>query len=135
MSNYLRNRPFMVVTYTYVLAAGQKSNVKGFGETAEWEPIENMVIVDRVSTKQMNSAELVIDLFENKVLKANGIETEEERHNLLNVFVSRHFEDIKAALMTWIQKDPTNLKKVQVFVDRFSTKKEEVVAEEATDAE
>jgi hypothetical protein len=137
MSNYLRNRPFMVISYTYVLAGGQDSRAKNFGENAEWEPIENMVIVDRVSTKQMASAEMVIDLFENKVLKARGIDVAAEQEKLLNMFVSRYFDDVKAALTTWIQKDPMNLKKVQEFIDRFSAKTEEVVdaTEETTDAE
>jgi hypothetical protein len=121
----------MIISYTYVLAAGQKSQVKGFGETAQWEPIENMVIVDRVSNKQMRAAELIIDLFENKVVMCRDQELEHEK--LINMFVSRHFDDVKAALTTWIQKDPMNLKKVQVFIDRFSTKKE--AAPEVTDGE
>lgn len=122
MSNYLRGRPFMVVSYTYVLAAGQKSNVKGFGNTAEWEPIENMVIVDRVSSKQETGAELILDLFENKVIKARNIDTQEEKDKLFNVFVHRHFDEVKAALAKWIANDPANLGKVQAFVDAHKEK-------------
>lgn len=124
MSKYLRGRPFMVVSYTYVLAAGQKSNTPGFGKTAEWEPIENMVIVDRVSSKQEAAAELILDLFENKVILARHIETEEEKTKLFNVFVHRHFGEVKAALAKWIANDPSNLAKVQAFVETYKTKQE-----------
>lgn len=134
MSNYLRNRPFMLINYTFVLAAGQKSQAKGFGETAEWEPVENMKIVDRVSTKQMNEAYLVLDLFENKVLKCR--EDDVDLNKVFDLMVQRHYEDVKVALATWIKKDPTNLLKVQSFVERFSTKDGEVEAtEESNNAE
>lgn len=122
MSNYLRNRPFMVVTYTYVLSAGQKSQARGFMETAQWEPVENMVIVDRVSTKQMQTAELVLDLLENKVLKCRDGSLNHKE--VFDRFVARHFDDVKAALAGWITKDPANLQKVQAFVDSHKTNKE-----------
>lgn len=123
MPNYLRNRPFMVISYSYVLAPGQKSQAKGFMETSQWEPVENMIIVDRVSSKQEQQAELIIDLFENKVIKCRDAELDHD--HLINVFVARHYEEIKGALATWIARDPENLGKVQTFVERFKTKKED----------
>lgn len=123
MSNYLRNRPFMIISYTYVLAAGQKSNTKGFMETAQWEPVENMVIVDRVTSKQMQHAELVLDLLENKVVKCRDASLDPK--NLFDVFVARHFDEIKAALATWVAKDPANLQAIQTFVARFKPAKED----------
>lgn len=122
MSKYLRNRPFMVITYSYVLAAGQKSNTPGFMESARWEPIENMVICDRVSDKQFGKAELIIDIFENKVIKTRDDSLSE--HELIQTFVSRHYNEIKAALATWIQKDPSNIDRVRTFVERFKTQQE-----------
>ena len=122
MSNYLRNRPFMVISYTYVLAAGQKSNTPGFNLTAQWDPVENMVISDRVSTKQMQHAELIIDLFENKVIKCRDGSLDHEK--LIQTFVTRHYQEIKGALATWIQKDPTNLGRVQSFIESFKAKAE-----------
>lgn len=122
MSNYLRNRPFMVISYSFVLAGGQKSNVPGFMATAEWEPVENMTIVDRISNKQMTGAELIIDLFENKVIKCADSELDHDK--LIKVFVARHYGEIKAALATWIAKDTSNLDKVQAFVERFKNTEE-----------
>lgn len=125
MTAYLRNRPFMVISYNYVLAAGQKSNVKGFGATAQWEPIENMVICDSVNNKALQRAELVIDLFENKVVKCRDNTLDHAK--LIETFVSRHYEEVKAALATWIQKDPANMSKVRDFVARFAKKEERPV--------
>jgi hypothetical protein len=69
MTDYLRNRPFMVITYRFVLEPGQTSHSKDFMKTAQWDPVENMVICDRISHKQMQSAELIIDLLNNKIIK------------------------------------------------------------------
>lgn len=123
MSNYLRNRPFMIISYSYVLAAGQKSNTKNFGNEAQWEPIENMVISDRVSNKQMQAAELIIDLFENKVVKCRDASLDHDK--LINTFVGRHQDEVKAALLQWVKNDPANLVKVQAFVERYKTQPEE----------
>ena len=120
MSNYLRNRPFMVITYSYVLAPGQKSHTKGFMETAQWEPVEKMVIVDRVSAKQMQHSELVLDLFENKVVKCRDETIDHKK--IFDIMVSRHFDEVKAALATWIARDPSNLEKVQAFIERSNKK-------------
>lgn len=127
MSKYLRNRPFMIISYSYVLAAGQKSNVKGFGETAQWEPIENMVISDSVSNKQMQKAELIIDLFENKVVKCR--DNTLDHGELINTFVARHQDEVKGALAQWIKNDPANLSKVQAFVERYKTKTAPTIAD------
>lgn len=121
--SYLRNRPFMVISYTYVLAAGQKSNVPNFGGDAQWEPVENMVISDSVTKKHMQGAELIIDLFENKVVKCR--DNTLDHSQLINTFVSRHYEEIKSALAEWIKRDPANLNRVQTFVERFRAKPEE----------
>jgi hypothetical protein len=129
MSKYLTGRPFMVVSYTYVLAEGQKSNVKGFGETAQWEPIENMVIVDRVTNKLMQRAELVLDLFEHKVVKCRDNSIDHQQ--IFDLFVTRHYEDVKAALSTWIARDPENLTKVQSFVEKFKKEASDVAEQPA----
>jgi hypothetical protein len=117
----------MVITYTYVLAAGQKSNTPGFMESAQWEPIENMIICDRVSDRQLQHAELVIDIFENKVVKSRDASINDA--DLIQTFVSRHYNEIKSALATWIQKDPSNMDRVRTFVERFKTPQEAVDVE------
>lgn len=114
MSNYLRNRPFMIISYTYVLKAGQKSNTTGFGQQAEFEPVENMVINDRVSSKQMQKADLILDLLEQKVVKCR--EDTLDHKKLFNVFVERHYEEVKAALATWVAQNADNLDKMRDFL-------------------
>lgn len=131
MSKYLRNRPFMVVHYSYVLTAGQKSSVPGFGADAEWDPVENMVIVDRVSDKHFMKADLILDLFEGKVLKCRDITDEGDRQKLFDRFVARHFEEVKGALSTWIARDPNNLAKVQQFVEKHKAAPETDNVDEA----
>ena len=126
MSNYLRNRPFMIFNYRYTLVDGQKSNTPGFGANANWDPVENMTIVDRVSNRQMNDAELILDLFENKVVKCR--DSAIDHGKIFDVMVARYKSDIRAALDTWLRKDPVNIERVNAFIARFAKKAEEPVA-------
>lgn len=110
----MRNRPYMVISYNYVLKAGQKSQTKGFMETAEWEPVENMVIVDRLTNKLTNRAELILDLLGQKVVKCRDSSLDQVK--LFDSFVERHYGEVKAALSKWIANNPENFNMVKDFV-------------------
>lgn len=116
MSN-LRNRPFLVLSFTYTPAEGQNTRVKDFGKTAKWDPIENMVIIDRMTNKHLDRAELVIDLLEMKVIKCR--DNSLNREDLMKVVVARYADDIKRSLANWIAKNPDNLEKVREFTEKF----------------
>ena len=122
MSNYLRNRPFMLVNFTYVLKDGQDSRLLNFRELATWDPIEKMAIVDRVSSKQLVESELVLDLFENKVIKCRDASIDHDQ--IFSVMVKRHMDEIRSALAEWIKRDSNNLTLVREFVARFTNKEE-----------
>lgn len=113
--SYLRNRPFMVVSYSFVPKEGQNTRAKDFALHGEYDPIENMVIVDRISDKMMQTAEVILDLFESKVIKCRDGSLDPKQ--VFDKLVARHFDEVKAALATWIAKDANNLQKVQAFVD------------------
>lgn len=129
MTNYLRNRPFLVISYTFVPKEGQNTSAPNFGQTAEYDAIENMVIVDRVNTKLMNRAYLVLDLFENKVIKNR--ESDIDPQKVFDFMCQRYRGEIKSSLLEWIKRDPLNRERVNAFVDRF--KKEADHGESNTD--
>jgi len=87
-----------------------------------------MTIVDRISDKQMQSAELILDLLELKVIKTRDGSL--DANQLFNTFVNRHFDDVKAALATWVASNPDNLQKVQAFVDQYKKAEEETPNDE-----
>ncbi len=113
MSNYLRNRPFMLISYAKVPAAGQNSQIKNFGKLGEWDAIENMKIVDRVSTRQLFETDIVIDILEQKVLK-NRMGGSEQ--TVYEAYIDRYNEDVKGALSGWIGTNPANLEILQKFL-------------------
>jgi hypothetical protein len=123
MANY-RNRPFLVISYRFTLDGTQKSNVPGFSETAKWAPIENMTIVDRITNRMLQEAEVIIDIFENTVIKNRGA-ADVENAQVMTHFVGKYAKDIKEALKTWIKNNPANLTKVQAFIEQFAPKAEE----------
>lgn len=112
--SYLRNRPFLIISYMFVPATGQNTSAKDFASKAEYNAVENMVIVDRVSDKHMVQADLIIDLFNQKIVKNRSLPGTAEE--LTNKFVARYADDVKAALATWIKLDPSNLDRVRNYV-------------------
>lgn len=115
MSNYLRNRPFMVVTFTFVPKPGQNTSMKNFGELGQFDAIENMVIVDRVSSKNLTDSWLILDLFEQQVVKAREVPAEDHQR-VFDAYVTKYQQEVKGALARWITQDPTNLQKVKDYV-------------------
>ena len=114
--NYLRNRPFLIISFSFVPSAGQNTGAKDFGKSAEWDPIENVMIVDRVSNKLMISSELIIDLLEMKVVKCRS---DLNHSDLMQTFISRYSKEIKTALATWVAKNPDNLEKVRALTEKY----------------
>jgi hypothetical protein len=69
MSNYLRNRPFLVVEYIARPVAGSKTHIKDFAKSAEWDVTEKPSIVRNVSNRIITDAHVIIDLLRHKVIK------------------------------------------------------------------
>jgi hypothetical protein len=118
--SYLRNRPFLTLSYTYVPGKGQDTRQKDFRLTGEYDAVETMRIFDRISDKQMQKCDIILDLFENKFVKCpeNDFDTKE----LFDKIVARYYNDVKEALGEWIKRDPANLERVQRFVELTTLK-------------
>lgn len=122
MTNYLRNRPFMVINYTFVPKAGQNTSAVNFGETAEYDPVESMVIVDRVDNKRLTRAYLVLDLFEGKVIKSR--EGDVDFSKIFHIMCERYKNEIKQALRDWVKRDPKNQERVNQFIETVKSLQE-----------
>ena len=100
--SYLRNRPFMIISYSRTPVAGTKTQVAGWAqdEDAAWDANENMVIVDRISNKQMTESDIIIDLLNSTIVK--------NRHGgsdatVVQGFVGRYRNEVKTAIARWIK--------------------------------
>lgn len=106
MADYLRHRPFMVVTHIQRPAKGVNTSKAGWSNAdTEWDVSENMVIVDRVKTNQMNMASVILDLLEGTVVKNRFGDRNTE---VFKAYFGRYQQEIIEALKTWGLKDPAN---------------------------
>lgn len=113
MSPYLRNRPFMIISYTRRPAAGQATQLKGWSTSSEdaWDVTENMVIVDRVSRVQMESADVIIDLLNNTTAKNRLGDV--SNATIIDGYVKRYYNDVKSAMAAWVADNSGNLEKIR----------------------
>lgn len=107
MSNYLRNRPFLIIKYLQTPNAESNTRVKGWGTDGKWDVNESMVIVDRVKDKHQREAHIILDILQGRVIK-NRFDNTESTQVFAHYF-ERYKDDIQAAIQRWAKKDPANL--------------------------
>lgn len=113
MSNYLRNRPFMIITYSRKPQTGQATQVAGWGAGDEdaWDVTENMIIADRISDKQMQFADVIIDLLNNSIVK-NRLGSVADS-TLVDGYVARYMVDVKKAMTRWVEEKTGDVEKIR----------------------
>lgn len=113
MSSYLRNRPFMVISYTRKPKVGVATQFKDWSGASEdaWDVTENMVVVDRVSDKMMQTADVIIDLLNNVTVK-NRMGSVADA-TIIDGYVKRYYNDVKSAMAAWVADNSGNLDKIR----------------------
>ena len=108
-----RKRPYMLISYAKVPAKGQATQTKNFKNEGEWDAVENMKIVDSISSTNQAYSDVIIDLLNQKVVK-NRIGGDDKV--IYDGYVKRYYDDIKGAMSAWIAQGPDNLKFLQDFL-------------------
>ena len=112
MSNYLRNRPFMLITYSRIPLTGVATQAKGWQTNEDaWDVNENMVIADRVNSNDLQRSDVIIDLINNSVVKNRFGDAKDV--TVVNGYVERYYGEVKAALSRWVSEHSGNLEKIQ----------------------
>ena len=71
-SPYLKDRPFLVINITRRPQAGVKTEMKGWGiKDANWQVMEQRVVVDRVTPKIMETASVIVDVLNKTLVKSH----------------------------------------------------------------
>jgi hypothetical protein len=109
MYKRLNKRPFMIISYSRKLKEAWSVQE---GED-KWDAIENMVIADSVSNTQLQYADFIIDLLNKEVVKNRmGVDPT----LVYQSYVDRYYDDVKAALATWVKRSSSNLDVLQDFL-------------------
>jgi hypothetical protein len=115
MTDYLRNRPFMLITYSRTPLPGVKTQLKGWGQGGDevWDVNENMIIVDRVSDKHMRECDVILDLIHSRVVKCRIGDVQDS--TIVTGYVDRYYNDVKTAMAKWVANDTANLDLVRTI--------------------
>lgn len=101
--NYLTKRPFMVVTVKFQPAPGANTSVKNWAETAGWQSHEDLSFVDRVKPRHLDTATLIIDILEAKVVK-NGF-VESSKDEVMKYYVNKYKKQISDTIGAWMESE------------------------------
>lgn len=103
MSNkmdYLRFRPFLVIDLYNSPADHVKTHMKGWtGLPKNWMSRENPYVVDRINTKHMKQATVIIDLMNKKLIKNRFSGTPGDE--VIAHYQSRYSTQIAEAMDIW----------------------------------
>ena len=67
--DYLRNRPFLVVTFYHQPAEGARTGRKGWANLETVHTEQHPVVVTRISPNILRSATVIIDILRDRVIK------------------------------------------------------------------
>lgn len=93
----IRNRPFMIIRHRMVPS---KANPSVF------ETVEEMLICDRISNNQMDSATIIIDILNASIVKNRDLIGTTE--DLVSRYVDRYNAEVQGALYDWAKQRPEN---------------------------
>ena len=105
MANYLRNRPFLLVEFSYVAGPNVNTSEKGWSQKdGALKAMQKVTIVDRVSSKQEVRSRIIIDIIDSKMVKnSSGVADE----TVMAEYLSQYKDEVVEALGIWAQKELT----------------------------
>ena len=102
MSNYLRNRPFLCVEFSYVPSKSANTSEKNWMLKDDAVTTLNKVsVVDRIKTKNELKSAIIIDVIYSKIVKNNTNFSDEA---IVEKYMSEYSETILRAIDTWSRK-------------------------------
>lgn len=136
MSNYLRNRPFLLVKQSVKPVKGAPTNVKGWMDNEDNFVINELVsIVDAVRDKHRIESTLIIDIMKQEIIK-NNIDKD---HNpeVLAHYMKKYNAQITEGTQIWMQKMNANndMDKVEQMLNAFGIDMPTAKVETSNDAD
>lgn len=101
--NYLRHRPFLVVTTIRRPRAGVKTERAGWGDFDEnWSVFERPTVVDSVTPKIMSEATVIIDVLGKSIVK-NGYQNDAAL--VVQHYLEKFARECDEAVSIWTAKE------------------------------
>lgn len=101
---YHSKRPFLVVDLYRRPVKGTRTSRKGWGdEDSAWDISENPYVVDRLTTRHMQSASAILDIFAGSVVKNRFPNTTDA--DLFAHYTKTYSTKIQEALAVWYRRE------------------------------
>lgn len=67
--DYLRNRPFLVITLYHQPCEGARTERRGWANESTLRTVEHPAVVSRISANILRTATIIIDILQDRVIK------------------------------------------------------------------
>lgn len=111
--NYLSKRPFLIVNTKFKPGPNARTQQKNWAETAGWNVIEEVSIVDRVTPKHTTYATLIVDILEAKCIK-NGFGNA-SNDDAMGHFMQKYKDQVKEAMSIWLEREAQRVARENVL--------------------
>lgn len=97
--------PYLIATYSKTPVQGQNTSIKDWGKSGKWAVKETVYFEDKIKTKHMTEAHVIIDLINMKIIKSRFDDDSEEE--TIDYYLSKYSSRIQQAIYKWIKKGNT----------------------------
>lgn len=126
-SKYNKDRPFLIITRHAKPSAGERTETKDWLETGKWQVEENVIIVDRVTDKHLQSATVIIDILKRSIVKNRF--TENEQSEVINHYLKEYSNHVVDGIGIWMKQKNSNIDNAKNLIDDL----EDEIGKENTD--
>ncbi len=114
LSQYHKDRPFLVITRSATPAEGEKTESKDWGAESKWRVEERVMIVDRVTTNHLTIGTVIIDILKREFVKNRF--TDSDPKEVLDHYLKTYKEHIADGLSIWMRSKTGNPEEAQSFI-------------------
>ncbi len=113
----------MIAIYSSKPSAGQRTENKNWGETGKWDVTETVYFEDRIKPNVMNTAHVIIDIINAKVVKNRYVNDGGSNEEVMKHFIKKYNTKVQQAIAAWMNKcgiapTETQLEKIEQNINQ-----------------
>lgn len=111
--DYLRGRPFLIIKTFHRPAANVSTVLKNWGEQPDaWVSHETPMVADHINRSMMESATVIIDLVNSKLIKNRYSDTPDDK--VMEYYLNKFSAQTKEGISLWMDKQKLALQRTML---------------------
>ena len=113
-SKYDKDRPFLVITQHITPAEGENTSIKDWGKKGKKNLQEMVAIEDEIKRKHLESATVIIDILQRRIVKSRYSEDNEE---VIKHYLTQYKNQVAEGIQIWMGGQYSNEEEAKTFMN------------------